>query len=291
MRNKFFLSIAIVGIVFASCQKEVSFGDNGGTGGGGGGGTTGDLLAKIVTKEGADSTVIEYEYDAAKRLIREKISGISQGSSIENDLRIVRNGAGIITHTIQKTPDLIAQGIDSAVTRVNYNTGTQRYTSRVVEISLFGISVIDSTVFVYDGAGKIIREDDYLYNPAFGALPLLSVKTEYVNGASGITQTNINYSDPSTGGPFELLATYKNTYDTKVSPLILPAGEAAAIVRMDFSATANATKVEYTDVKNGSNNNYNLVIAYTYNSKNKPLTAIITQTPGNAVSNSTFYYK
>jgi len=288
MRIKLFTTLFLFGTVIISCQKEISFDNNGGNSGGG---TTGDLVTRIVSKVGTDSTVNEYEYDSNKRLIREKISGVSQAVAINNDLRIIRNSAGIITSTIQKNAELIAQGLDSAVSRINYDAASNRYTSRVIEISFFGLTTIDSTVFIYDAGGKVIREEDYLSNPAFGSFPLLAAKTEYTNGSSGITQTNISFSDPIAGGPFELLATVKYTYDGKVSPLILPPGEAAVIARTDLSATSNGTKMEFEDIANGGAGSFTNTLVYTYNSKNKPLSAVSTQTPGNIVSNISFYYK
>lgn len=288
MRIKLFTTLFLFGMVITSCQKEISFDNNGGSSGGG---TTGDLLTRIVVREGADSTVNEYEYDSNKRLIREKISGVSQAVSINNDLRIIRNSSGIITSTVQKNAELIAQGLDSVVSRVNYNAATNRYTSRVSEISFFGLTTIDSTVFNYDAGGKILSEEDYLSNPAFGSFPILAAKTEYTNGSSGINQTNISFSDPIAGGPFELLATLKYTYDGKVSPLILPPGEAAVIARTDLSATSNGTKIEFEDIANGGAGSFTNTLVYTYNSKNKPVTAVSTQTPGNIVSNISFYYK
>ncbi len=288
MGKKFLTALFLFGIVLTSCQKELAFENNGGNSGGG---SAGDLLARIVSKEGSDSTVNEYEYDNNKRLIREKISGVSQGVVINNDLRIIRNSSGIIINTIQKNAELIAQGLDSAVSRINYNSATNRYTSRVLEISFFGLTTIDSTVFIYDAAGKIIGEDDYLSNPAFGSLALLSAKTEYTNGSSGINQTNISFRDPIAGGPFELLATVKYTYDGKVSPLILAPGEAAVIARKDLSATANASKLEFVDVANAGAGSFTQSLVYSYNSKNKPVTAVSTQTPGNLESNITYTYK
>lgn len=288
MRIKLFITFFLFGTAITSCQKELAFENNGGNSGGG---TTGDLLTRIVVKEGADSTVNEYEYDSNKRLIREKIRGVSQGVTINNDLQIIRNSAGIIISTIQKNAELIAQGLDSAVSRINYNTATNRYTSRVFEISFFGLTTIDSTVFNYDAGGKIISEEDFLSNPALGSSPLLSAKTEYTNGSSGINQTNLSFRDPMAGGPFELLATVKYTYDGKVSPLILSPGEAAVIARTDLSATSNGTKIEFEDVANGGAGNFTQTLVYIYNSKNKPVTAVSTQTPGNLISNITYNYK
>jgi len=288
MRAKLLFAIAVVSFLISSCQKELGFEDNGGSGGSG----TGDLLAKIVDSSGGETVTTEYEYDASKRLMREKITGSSQGININNDFRIVRNAAGIVTSTIQKDAELAMQGIDSAVAIIHYNTSTQRYTSRVAELSFFGVSTIDSTVFIYDASGKVIRADDYIYIVSAGTDYELIAVTEYDYGAGGVTETRFNIADfGNPGGPTELVATVKYTYDTKTSPLILPHGEAAAILRTDLAATANATKFDYIDVQGAGAENFNVTYVYTYNSKNKPATAVATENPGNLESTITYTYK
>jgi len=288
MRTKLLFAIAAVSVLICSCQKELTFEDNGGSGGGG----TGDLLATIVGTSGGETVTTEYEYDASKRLMREKVTGISGGMNINNDFRIVRNGAGIVTSTIQKNDDLAMQGIDSAVAIIHYNTSTQRYTSRVAELILFGLASIDSTVFIYDAAGKVIRADDYIYILGSGIDYELIAVTEYDYGTGGVTETRFNIADfGNPGGPTELAATIKYTYDTKTSPLILPHGEAAAILRTDLVATANPTRFDYIDVQGAGADNFNVTYVYTYNSKNKPVTAEVTENPGGSTSTITYSYK
>ena len=291
MRTKLLLAIAAASFFISSCQKELSFDDNGGSGGGGGT-TTGDLLTKIVSTSGGETATTEYEYDANKRLLREKVTGTIQGTNVSNDYRIVRNAAGIITATVQKNAELAMQGIDSSVARIHYNSATLRYESRVSEISLFGMASIDSTVFIYDASGKVIRADEYLMNQALGPDFVLFVVIEFDYGAGGITESRFNLADPlSPGAPPELAAKITYTYDTKTSPLILPPGEAAAILRTDLLASANPTKLDYIDEINGGADNFNIAYVYTYNSKNKPATAVSTENPGSLVSNLTYTYK
>ena len=290
MRVKPFLAIAFCCMIISSCQKDLTFENSGGPGGGGS--TNGDLLAKVVTKQGADSAVEEFEYNASKKLVRTKTTDLSAGNLLTEDIRIVRNSGGIITSIIQKSDALTSQGIDSVIVRVHYNTATQRYTSKVSEISLFGLSITDSTVLVYDAGGKVIREEDYFINALFGSQPLLAAKTEYTTGTSGISQINIFFvSDLLAGGPPELLARVKYSYDGKTSPLILPAGEASIILRADLSATENANKLDYEDVQNAGAGNFIETIAYTYNTKNKPSSAIGTENPGGITTTISYTYK
>ena len=292
MRVKLLFAIAIISLTVASCQKELSFDDNGGSGGGGGGGTTGDLLAKVVSASGGETVISEYEYDATKRLIREKVSGNIQGQNIGDDYLIVRNASGIITKTVQKNQELILQGIDSAVAVIHYNPATQQYQSRVADLSFFGLATTDSTVFIYDGSGKLVRSDDYISNAALGPDYVLFAVTDYSYSASGVTETRFSVGDPANPGAAPELAGKVNyEYDSKISPLILPNGEAAAILRMDLVAVANATRYSYTDIISAGANNFDVTYVYTYNSNDKPVSSVSTENPGNIVWNITYTYK
>ena len=294
MRVKLLFAIAIIALTVASCQKELSFDDNGGSGGGGGGGggTTGDLLAKVVSTSGGETIISEYEYDASKRLIREKVSGTFNGQNLGDDYFFVRNASGVITKTVQKNQELILQGIDSAVAIIHYNAATQQYQSRVADLSYLALTTIDSTVFIYDGSGKLVRSDDYISNAALGPDYVLFAITDFSYSASGVTETRYSIGDPANPGAAPELAGKLNyEYDSKTSPLILPHGEAAAILRMDLVAVANATRYSYTDVINAGANNYDVTYIYTYNSKDKPVSGVSTENPGNIVWNISYTYK
>src|SRR5689334_2316409 len=117
--KSFLFIVAMVSIILFSCQKEIDWGLGGNT-------VADKQLVKINSKTGTDSTLIEYFYDASKRLTREKTTGISAGTDLGNELTITRNSSGIITKTVQKAAALTAAGIDSVVTRYNYNTGTSK---------------------------------------------------------------------------------------------------------------------------------------------------------------------
>ena len=278
MKNN--LVLCALALFLFSCQKEIEFDF-----GNGGGGPRDGLLIKAVSKSGADSIVINYTYDGSKRLLREKIVGNSEGINVGSDLRIIRNGAGIITGLVQKSDALQQAGIDSIVTKVYYSQGTSRYTSTLSEISLFGFTVKDSTVLVYDGSAKIIREDIYQSEPLTG-IYVLSFKTEYtfVNGNLDL----IKQFDLS-GGVSNHVATITYTYDTKVNLLWLN-NEAFIIGNPVLISGNNTGTAQFEDVTDPLNN-ITITNTYTYNSFNKPLTGVTTQNPGNMVSDNSFYYQ
>lgn len=277
---------ALASIFLFSCQKEVDYANgNNNSGGGGGGGAQGTTLVKTVSKNGSDSVVTVYTYNGNKKLINEKITGKSQGIDVSNEYKYYRNASGIITRYVQINADLVAQGIDSVTTIVNYNSSSSRYTSTVSTITYSGFTVLDSTVFLYDAGGKVIESDLYLGIPLLGGYDL-AVKFKYMYANGNISQYDIY---DLTSGTEEHIATTKYTFDAKTSPIIFN-NEAFAIGHPDWVSVNNATKVELLDLTDPTNN-YTIAIAYAYNSANRPATSVNTTTPGNIVDNVTYYYQ
>ena len=292
MKNSLFLLCALV-VLLISCQTEPDFNISGGGnsgggngGGGNGGGTVGDLLVRAVSKTGADSVVITYGYDAAKRLILEKIVGISQGVNVGNEQQIIRNGSGIITKLVQKNAALQQAGLDSIVTAVHYDASTSRYSSKVQEITFMGFSSKDSSVFIYDANGKITGEDSYQSDPLSGTYSL-TFKTVYAYATNGNLDSFKQYD--LSNGSTDLVATVTYTYDTKVNPLHLN-NEAFVIGKPESISVNNIVMAQYNDLTDPTNN-ITFSNTYTYNSANKPATGISTQNPGNIVSNGAYYYQ
>jgi hypothetical protein len=280
------ITLSILTTIFLfSCQKEGDFSN--GNGGSGGGGTSGTLLVKTVSKTGSDSVVTVYTYNSNKKLINEKRVGMSAGIDEGNEYRYYRNASGIITRYVQINAVLATSGIDSVTTIVHYNASSSRYTSTVQEISLSGFSVLDSSVFVYDANGKVIRSDLYQSIPLSGSGYDLTEKLKYTYAANG----NISQYDiyDASSGTDDLIATVKYTFDTKTNPLILN-GEAFAIGHPDWVSVNNGTNVEIIDITDPSNNQ-TIIFTYTYNNANRPVTAVSTQNPGAIVRNYTFYYQ
>jgi hypothetical protein len=266
----------IAAILLTSCQKEIDWGLGNST----------PLLIKSVQKTGSDSVVITYFYDGAQRLVLEETEGISQGINVGNELQIIRNGSGIITKTIQKGEVMLAAGIDSVVTIYHYSTSASRYTSAVFDLTIFGFSVTDSADFKYDASGNIISQDHYQKMAPLP--PILTFKLEYNYTAANLSSIKQYAIDPITMG-VDLLATLNYTYDTKSTPLKMDK-EGIILNRPAFYGKNNATKTEFVDAADPANN-FTDIIAYTYNSTGRPLTAVSTQTPAGTVSNISYYYQ
>lgn len=290
MRKIFAALSVLVSIILFSCQKEIHFGNGNGSGGGSGGGTTGNTLVKTVSKTGTDSVVTVYTYNSNKKIINQKITGIQQGTDAGNEYKYYRNTSGIITRYVQINANFISAGIDSVITIVHYDAASSRYTSTVTDISLFGFTVTDSTVLVYDAAAKVTRTDVYQSIPLIGGYDL-SLKTKYTYAANGnVAQLDIY---DATSGTDVLASTIKYSFDAKtsalnVSNMFINLNEAFAIGHGDWVSVNNATKVEIIDVTTPANSQTSNV-TYTYNSNNRPATGVNTR--GTIVDNLFFYYQ
>ena len=282
MRKWLFL-IPVFTIVVVSCQKEIDWGLGNSI-------DSNKMLVKISSKTGAsDSTIIEYSYDANKRIIREKTSGSAGGQDLTNDFVINRNASGIITTTVQKAAALIAAGVDSVVTRYNYSTASSRYTSSIFELTISGFTVTDSAVFSYDANGKITGDAHYLVIVGIPFPPFIALKNTYTyTGANlvSVAQDATTAPPPAPLSPFSMQA---YTMDTKKNPLII-GNEAIVLTRTGLFNANNPTKVVFTDLTGGGAD-FTMDYTYKYNSSNKPDSSYGTRTPGGAVTATKYFYQ
>lgn len=276
--------ILILTLSLTSCQKEIDWGT--------GGGNAGTLLYRVSTVSGTDTTTVDYSYDAAGRLVREKTTGLRSGISMDNDLRIYRNATGVITRTVQQSPAFTALGVDSVITAFYYNPAVSRYTAASFSLTLLGFSVTDSAVFTYDGTGKINKDEHYLSSGALGVpVPaMLMLRNVYNYDPTGnnllrVTQeTAGNPGDPLTQA---MVQTY--TVDAAINPLVL-LNEAIVLSRPALFNAGNITSVSVSDIANPANN-FSESNLYFYNRLNRPDSAHSTTTPGGAVNRIAYFYR
>ena len=283
MRKNNIIVFCFLILLIVSCQKEIDWGL---------GGTANKLLVKISSKTGTDSTQVEYFYDASKRLIREKTTGVSGAQSLNNELKINRNSSGIITTTVQKADALTAAGIDSIAIRFNYNTTTSKYSSSVFNLPIPGFSVTDSAVYTYNASGKIISDAHYL---SLGGLPIplpaiLGLKNNYTYSTSGSNLEKTDREAASTlGGPLSLVSSQAFTFDSKTNPLLI-LNEAVLLARSGLYNINNTSKTVVTNTLSPANN-FTMDYIYKYNSSGKPDSSYATRTPGGAITASKYFYQ
>lgn len=285
MKRILFILFSSISLLLISCQKEIDWG----TGGGGGGTSSGNLLVKTVAKEGTDSTVTVYTYNSNQKLLNEKITGRSQGFDVSNEFRYYRNASGIITHYVQINPNFVIVGIDSVTTYVNYDAASSRYTSYVSELALMGFAVRDSIAIIYNAGGKVTQTEQYQKIPLLGGDYEISLRVKYTYDAGGnMLQQDFYSVDPATMTE-DLISNIKYTFDVKPAAISFD-NEAYTIGKPDLISVNNATKVEFIDLGTPSNGFIQSNV-YTYNTNNKPGSAVSTRTPGPVVNNVTYYYQ
>lgn len=212
-------------------------------------------------------------------------NGVDGGMPFDLRQTFIRNSQGIITQIITKSSDFSQIGVDSAIARVNYNSASGRYTSRITGYSFLGLTIKDSVVFLYDANGKVITEEQFI-DQGFGSGYEKMTKNEYTYTGNNIATIKSSTYDMSTSS-YDVQYTQTLTYDTKASPLIL-GNEAFAIGSPNWYSTNNTIKSVIVVPNNPSANEIQ-DITYVYNSFNKPASAT-TVVQGGPTANLTFTY-
>ncbi len=276
MKTSLCVLVFFLSVLLFSCQKEVdSTNPNTNTNT-----NTGDKLVKVVDKDGTNSTVTTYSYDAQGRITEEKITGMWGGIDVGYTTKVKRNSSGIITSKIEIDPTF---SVDSVVTFFHYSSG--KYTSSVSSITFFGFTSSDSTIYSYNSSGKIIKDETYL--SINGSPFALTLKNDYTYDAGGnlLSDKRSNYDLATSTFTEEYTLSY--TYDTKTSPLVL-GNEAILMYILYYAGPNNPTGYNYVEPASPMNNE-SAALTYTYNAANKPSTAV--QTSGTSTLNVTFYYQ
>lgn len=277
------LAAAVLGLLLlAACQKEIDWGT----------GATPDRLYRIHSQTGTDTSQTDYSYDANGRLIRIKTAGMSGGQDLSNDLTISRDASGIILSTTQKAAALLMAGIDSIFIRYYYNSTSSRYTSSVFNLNIPGFNVKDSTLYSYDAAGRISKDEHYLQVSGLPIPlpPILALRNTYYYSSSGANLDSVlRETAANPGDPLTPTASQSFTYDTKVNPLILT--KEAVLLNQVGLFSANNPSQSRTRTFTGPGADIVTDFTYRYNAINKPDSSYGVQTPGGDTTRSKFFYQ
>ena len=205
---------------------------------------------------------------------------VTSGTTSLTRERVERNSQGIIQKLIVKDDQYQQLGLDSVVTVMEYSSG--RYVSKVTTIDLGIVVFKDSVVLIYDGGGNVVTER--IYDDLATGNYEENAKIDYTYSGSNIATIKQYSYDGST---YSLVVTYSyDEYDNKVSPMNI-GFEAFVFDSPAMYSSNNPTKSSIADP--GSSQTF--TTSYTYNSVNKPLTAMSTIQPGNSTATGTYYYQ
>jgi hypothetical protein len=159
----------------------------------------------------------------------------------------------------------------------------------VIKINVPGYVLLDSSVFVYDGAGRILGDNFYESQSGAGNDYYLSGKLNYSYSTEGNVNTYVIH-DYDQSGAEVFTATVSNiNYDSKVNPVNLQ-NEGFALGHYEWASPNNMVSAQSGD-SNGPADDQTITYTYTYNSNNKPATSTVKIMPDNSVGNTTYYYQ
>lgn len=284
MKRISFFAAAILSLLFFSCQKAIDWNLPGGSSGNTGKG----VLIKTITKNGSDSIVVNFTYDGSKRLTRTQQSGNWGGTDATSDMKIYRNGSGVITRTTQSSPALVAAGVDSIQTTYNFNSAANRYTSSLFAVVFSGIPLVDSVNYFYDGSGNLIRAEHL--QSVFAQPFVPAAKSEFTYSAAGNIASIKGYTFDFVNASYTLETTEDFTFDSKNVPLRLSQfKEGVVLFLYTFFNVNNPLSYTFTSVSDPASN-YAETNTYTYTPNNRPLTGMTTEA-GAVTSTTTYTYQ
>ncbi len=294
--NRFLSFRLIVGVfcvlIMASCEKE--YAPPGVTAGPGTPSNPGNnpLLLKFEfsTENSKESTVIDYAYNAQKKVIkisRQEVDDNGKKTSIV--YRYIRDAAGKITSIVTNDPELNTVGgiaSDSLIIKVNYPAGSFNFDYTTFSFKVGNLQYVDSSIFVYAAGTSRITEIFHSVN----TVPLtLFTKSRFVYTNNNITQRK--YLTIVQGNEVPSL-TINIEYDSKSAPLVT--GNEGFLPGMDIDNVSvnNFKKYEIIDHSTNPSSilatvNYNTL----YNSFNLPSSITVNVEGSTQISKLKYTYQ
>lgn len=256
------LYLAVASLLLYSCKKEDS--------------QSNSLkpIAKIVTRSGSDSTVIEYSFDSQNRFAQEKTTDNGDISTIS----LVRDGSGRATRVVESVSGSTS---GSSVTDYTYLSASDRKLRNGILMLDIGIPVKDSIAFTY--ATKVSKTMHYY--SASGVPSFVAYYYEYSYDGRG-NMSQVKVYQPNSSNVMELLATINFEYDTKVNPTYFNDDVLVEYLGSQFVSPNNITKVSI--VAQDPSDNFTSTIVYEYGADNRPLKATTTANGASFVSTYTY---
>ncbi len=258
-------------VFFASCKKEDS------------GSKAKNLLDKVVTKEGSDSSVTTYTYNSAN-----KLTGEATDDKINKQTTsriIARDNLGRITKV---TDNEATPGTASSSSFTDYfylSTTDTKLKNGLFTFPQGTVTIRDSGAFVYTG-NNVTKTAHYWSTPTFPVTQIYYYDYKYDTKGNMIEFKSYQDNVPGSGN-FVLQGTATFTYDDKVNPAYSPDAALIEYVDNQYISPNNVTALNY--VATTPANSFSLNVTYEYRADGRPTKS--TTTVFGFTSVSTYTYK
>jgi len=274
------IQAVLLTIILTSCQREVSIIQR-----------TNDepLLVKIVTVTAPqnDSTIVTYDYDNDRRMVKETYyhryvtpSGtVMLPSWLEftrdasgRIIRIKGVGRSVMNPTVEITNFGTVYYVNDTSSKVAYLTNDHND---------------NKTMFQYNSAGQVVRTEDYQRLPATAPLRMVVYHLYQYDGADNMIERK-EYTDQDNDGSFEFNIGARLQYDGKINPSYRVDDALFEDRWLDVSP-ANFLKM-FVDNPHPLSIQDTVSNQFTYRSDGRPQTAIVS---GNSIPQSfrTYFYQ
>jgi len=252
MRNAL-IAVMLVVVVMSSCKKDDTGSDSQ------------NLLAKIVTKQGSDSTVVEYNYDSQLRFIQEKTTSVDASGAEINTISLVRDANGRATKLTEAV-----SGSGTYVTDYAYvSPSDKKLRNGIYRFDYNGTQVTDSIAFAY--ATKVSKTTHYY--SAVGVPSTQAYYYEYTYDTKG-NMTQAKLYQPNSSGTTVLSATINFEYDNKINPIYFNDDVLVEYLGYQYTSPSNITKVNVVGADPADN--FTATSVYEYRADGRPTKATTT---------------
>ncbi len=241
-----------------------------------------NILDQVVTKQGSDSVVTKYTYDAANRFVGEVTNDPINNETFTKTL--VRDNSGRVTKITDaeasSTPgSTVTDFVYLGATDVKLRNGKSSFVAQ-------GTTIFDSSAYEYSGT-QVTKTNHYW---STSAVPYTLIEYYvYTYDARG-NISSVKFYQVGTPGlnDFKLIYTVTYTYDDKINPLLSKDDALIEYIGSQYVCPNNITSLAYSD-PNTPANNFTAAITYEYRSDGRPTKS--TTTIGGSSSVSTYTYR
>jgi hypothetical protein len=264
--KKALLPIIFLALIF-SCKKEDAPAPQ-------------NILAKVVTKEGTDSIVISYTYDAQNRFVGESTNDPINKETFNRSLSRDNNGrvTKITDAEVSSTPgSTFTDFVYLGTTDTKIRNGKSSFLQS-------GQTIFDSIAYVYNGA-QVARTNHYW---STASIPYTLIEYyEYTYDARGNNTLVKYYQTNASGTSFPLVYTASFTYDDKINPLYSKDDALVEYFGNQYISPNNITGITF-NVPGSPSSNFIGTITYEYRSDGRPTKSTTTISGTSSVSSYTY---